>query len=107
MVKTNILKEFFRGKFMFKIKKIEIDAGHELNVALLKSDISELGLQSGDRVRVCPSKNKCSMKSRKFLVCELLIAKPNEINLKKGEAGIFNNVFEEFLSQGDIVLCFK
>ncbi len=81
---------------MFRIKRINIDSGDEFNVVLLGEDASELGLHSGDRVRVCSSK-VCSLKRRSFLVCELLIAESssNDIKLRKGEAGIFKCVFEK------------
>ena len=81
---------------MFKIKRIDIDSGNKFNVVLLEEDASELGLHSGDRVRVCSSKH-CSLKRRTFLVCELLIAKSSfkDVKLRRREAGIFKCVFEK------------
>lgn len=77
---------------MFKVKKLSIDALHDLVVVLNKSDAEELGLVSKDRVEVCVSgTDKC-------LVCELQIFDCDNfcnITLAKGEAGLFLASFEK------------
>lgn len=81
---------------MFKVKKIEVDASHDLIVMLLEEDAKELGLQSGERVSIS------SEKTKKSVICELEIidfkkgkGAKKDINLKKGEIGLFESAFEK------------
>ena len=85
---------------MFKAKKLGLDTNDDFTIVLLASDAKKLGLQLGDRVKLCLSKY-CSLEKKDFLVCELLIAEvssklsDSNINLKKGEVGLFKDIFEK------------
>lgn len=75
---------------MFTVKKLNIDAIHNLVIVLCKADADDLGLMSKDRVEIyCPS-------SKKELVCELQILGcdiNNTVTLQKGEAGLFMEAY--------------
>ena len=83
---------------MFKAKRLKLDTNDDYTVVLLDKDAKKLGLQLGDRVRVCLSKH-CSLDKKNFLVCELLILETSSkvlglnINLKSKEVGLFNSIF--------------
>lgn len=81
---------------MFKAKKIEVDAAHNLIVILTQKDANELGIGSGERVSVQ------NQKTKKSVICQLEVldyvkkkGSHKEIDLKIGEIGLFENAFEK------------
>lgn len=85
---------------MFKARKLEVDANHQLIALLLESDAQKLGLDIGDKVRVfCdkPTNNHCNS-----IICDINIVedsavkkKGSELKLKSGEVGFFEEAFNK------------
>jgi len=73
---------------MFKVKKIDLDIGHNYVVALTRDDMVELSLNGGDRVKVINKKNN------KHIVCVLDVVNGNS-GVKSGTIGVFDKVFEK------------
>lgn len=91
---------------MFKAKRIEIDASNDLVMMLNEEDAKNLSLNAKDRVKIINTYNE------KSIICVLDIIEEQkgqnttkDINLKKGEIGIFEKAFDKLeLKENQTVL---
>jgi thymidine phosphorylase len=85
---------------MFKAKKLEVETNHKYISMLLENDAKKLGLKIGDRINIfCghPTQNSCVMitSDLNIINSKSIKNKDNEIRLKHGEIGIFEEAFHK------------
>jgi thymidine phosphorylase len=89
---------------MFKAKRLKIEGSHAYFVMLWEEDADKLGLEAGERVKVFASSKK-----EQYIVCELETVRCTEkecdIRVKKGEIGVFHEVFEKLRLRKDERIC--
>lgn len=76
---------------MFKVRKIDVDVSYEYLAILNQKDAEELRLNPKDRIKIINEKTK------DFVICvlEVINGKERDINLKKGEIGIYSHPFSK------------
>lgn len=81
---------------MFKVKKIEINAAHEMVAMILEKDAIELNINPNERVKLInPLNNKSVICVLDIIDYKKIKGSQKDCKLKSGEIGIFEKAFDK------------